>query len=106
MLISERGWLESTFLGIPELQIIVFHMMGLWVSYNWARAGLGTYLVRHVNKQKEKEKKKNKLSVHELSLLPEDEKQVEQSHKNLKWSQVLMIKEDCAPFDVTEASTD
>lgn len=50
--------------------------MGLWVSYNWTRAGLGIDLVRDVNKQKKKEKQ-----VQKLSSLLEDEKQVEQTTK-------------------------
>lgn len=58
------------------------HLVGLWVSYNWAQAGLGTDLVRHVNKQKEREKKKNKLPINKLSSWPEDEKQVVQTHKS------------------------
>lgn len=53
--------------------------MGLWVSYNWAQAGLGADVVRDVNKQKRK--KKNRLPIQELSSSLEDEKQVEQTHK-------------------------
>lgn len=51
---------------------------------------------------KRKGKIKDKLPFHNLSSLLEDEKQVAQTHK--AWSyprQALMIKEDCAPFDVT-----